>query len=49
MSENEAFSEASFIYVPWKELVPTYRGKVKDGAKRLDTSNIKRFSIMMRR
>jgi hypothetical protein len=28
---------------------PTYRGKEKDDAKPLDTKNVKRFSIMMRR
>ena len=46
---HEAVAESSFVFVPWKELKPTYRGKEKKGERKLDTKNVKRFSIMMRR
>jgi hypothetical protein len=49
VSEDAAQAESSFVYVPWKELKPTYRGKDKKGVKDFDTKNVKRFSIMMRR
>ncbi|KAL1607881.1 hypothetical protein SLS60_002819 [Paraconiothyrium brasiliense] len=49
VSEDAAQAESSFVYIPWKELKPTYRGKEKETAKKFDTKNVKRFSIMMRR
>ncbi|KAJ4353451.1 uncharacterized protein N0V89_005180 [Didymosphaeria variabile] len=48
VSEDAAQAESSFVYIPWKELKPTYRGKEKKTAKEFDTKNVKRFSIMMR-
>ncbi|KAK5132921.1 hypothetical protein LTR08_008367 [Meristemomyces frigidus] len=41
-------SHDRFVFVPWKSLNPTYRGKLKKDAKPLKTQNIKRISIMMR-
>ena len=38
----------SFVFVKWSDLKPTYRGKEKKDAGKLDTKNVKRFSIMMR-
>ena len=49
VAEDAAQAESSFVFIPWKELKPTYRGKEKKGAKDLDTKSIRRFSIMMRR
>lgn len=49
VAEDAAQAESSFVFIPWKELKPTYRGKEKEGAKKLDTKSIRRFSIMMRR
>lgn len=46
---EEAQAESSFVFIPWKDLKPTYRGKEKKAAKKFDTKNVKRFSIMMRR
>jgi hypothetical protein len=37
------------VFVAWKDLKPTYRGKEKKDAEPLDLKNIKRVSIMMRR
>ncbi|QIX01408.1 hypothetical protein AMS68_006925 [Peltaster fructicola] len=37
------------IFIPWKSFTPTYRGKVKKDADPLETKDIKRMSIMMRR
>ncbi|KAJ4296572.1 hypothetical protein N0V90_006618 [Kalmusia sp. IMI 367209] len=48
LSQDATQAESSFVFVPWKELKPTYRGKEKKGAGELDAKNIKRFSIMMR-
>jgi hypothetical protein len=36
------------LFVPWHAMKPTYRGKEKDDAEKLDTKNVMRFSIMMR-
>jgi len=41
--------ESSTTFVPWSSFKPTYRGKEKKDASKLDTSNVKRVSIMMRR
>jgi hypothetical protein len=41
--------EGSFVFVPWKEFKATYRGKEKKDAKKLNTKNVKRCSVMMRR
>ena len=49
VAEDAAQAESSFVFIPWKELKATYRGKEKKGAKKLDTKSVKRFSIMMRR
>lgn len=40
---------AEGLYVPWSELKPTYRGKEKKDAGKLDLENVRRFSIMSRR
>ncbi|GAB7338931.1 hypothetical protein MBLNU457_5609t1 [Dothideomycetes sp. NU457] len=36
------------FFIPWSDFKPTYRGKEKKDAQKLDTSNIQRISIMMR-
>ncbi|KAK5120529.1 hypothetical protein LTR85_006184 [Meristemomyces frigidus] len=36
------------VFIPWKSFNPTYRGKLKKDADPLDTTQIKRISIMMR-
>lgn len=38
----------AMISIPWVALKPTYRGKPKDDAPKLDLKKIKRFSIMNR-
>ncbi|KAF1996881.1 NADH:ubiquinone oxidoreductase complex I intermediate-associated protein 30 [Amniculicola lignicola CBS 123094] len=43
-----ALTEEMNVFVKWTELVPTYRGKKKNNAKSLDTTSVKRFSVMMR-
>lgn len=48
LSENSALAESSFTLVKWDQFTPTYRGKEKKDAPKLDKKNIKRFSIMMR-
>ena len=40
---------SSATFIPWSSFKPTYRGKEQKDASKLDTSNIKRVSIMMRR
>jgi len=37
-----------YVFIPWAELKPTYRGKEKEDAPPLDTKSIKRWSFMMR-
>lgn len=37
------------IFIAWKDLKATYRGKEKEDSPQLNNKNIKRFSIMMRR
>ncbi|KAI7221789.1 hypothetical protein KC333_g1554 [Hortaea werneckii] len=37
-----------YVFIPFKSLNPTYRGKLQKDAPPLDTSNVKRMSIMMR-
>jgi hypothetical protein len=49
VSEDTAKAESSFIYMPWKDLKPTYRGKEKKDAPKLNEKDVKRVSIMMRR
>lgn len=44
-----SMAESSFVFIPWKDFKPTYRGKEKKDAGELDKENVKRFSIMMRR
>lgn len=36
------------IFIAWKDLKATYRGKEKEDSPQLNNKNIKRFSIMMR-
>jgi hypothetical protein len=48
-NEDETMSGDDYVFVNWNDLVPTYRGKEKKNAEKLDTSSIKRISIMMRR
>lgn len=43
------FKEPTMVFIPWTELKATYRGKEKKDAPKLNSENIKRFSIMMRR
>jgi hypothetical protein len=43
------FSGLTSILIPWSELKATYRGKEKRDAPALNTKDIKRFGIMMRR
>ena len=40
---------AEGLYIPWSSLKPTYRGKEKKDAPKLDLKSVKRFSIMNRR
>jgi hypothetical protein len=35
--------------IPWTKFKPTYRGKPVNDCPDLDTSNVKRFSVMIRR
>jgi len=42
-------SENGLLFVPWHVFKPTYRGKEKKDAKPLNTKNVKRWSLMMRR
>jgi len=47
--KDSTLGQSVSIFIPWDSLKPTYRGKEKEGAKKLDRQNIRRFSIMMRR
>lgn len=47
--DHSSSSKGTKILMPWDELKATYRGKEKHDAAPLDTSNIKRLSVMMRR
>lgn len=49
VSRDAAEAESSFQYIPFNSLKPTYRGKEKKDAKKFDSRNVKRFSLMMRR
>jgi hypothetical protein len=42
-------SETSFLFISWDDLKPTYRGKAKKDAPKLDKTSVRRMSIMMRR
>lgn len=42
-------SDDHTIFAKWSEFKPTYRGKPRKDAGKLDLKGIKRFSIMMRR
>lgn len=37
------------VFVSWNDLKPTYRGREQKDAKPLDTQNVKRISLLMRR
>ncbi|KAF2223028.1 NADH:ubiquinone oxidoreductase intermediate-associated protein 30, partial [Elsinoe ampelina] len=41
-------SSSTTILIPWSKFKATYRGREQDDAKPLETSSIKRISIMMR-
>ena len=41
--------EPAELFISWNDMKATYRGKEKQDAPELDTQNIRRFSIMMRR
>ncbi|KAF2472141.1 CIA30-domain-containing protein [Lindgomyces ingoldianus] len=47
VSSNAASAKSSFIFIPWEDFKPTYRGKEKDAPK-LNKKDIRRISIMMR-
>ncbi|OCK82623.1 CIA30-domain-containing protein [Lepidopterella palustris CBS 459.81] len=47
-SENSSSERGAFIFIPWKDLKATYRGKEKKDVSALDTKKVKRISIMMR-
>lgn len=40
--------ESEFVFVAWDQFTPTYRGKEKEGAGKLDIKGVRRFSVMMR-
>lgn len=42
-------SGSDSLFVPWSAMRPTYRGKEKKDAPKLNIANVKRFSIMIRR
>lgn len=37
------------LFIPWQDLKPTYRGKEKKDAPKIDLAEVKRISIMNRR
>lgn len=41
--------EPAELFISWNDMKATYRGKEKQDAPELNTKNIRRFSIMMRR
>lgn len=43
-----ATTEKYGVFVPWNSFEPYYRGRKQKNAKSLDTSSIRRFSIMIR-
>ncbi|EAT85751.2 hypothetical protein SNOG_07100 [Parastagonospora nodorum SN15] len=45
---REQKAGAEGLYIPWSSLKPTYRGKEKKDAGKLDLKNVRRFSIMSR-
>jgi len=47
--ESNLGEKSGSIFIPWKSLRATYRGKPKRDAPALDLEHIKRFSIMVRR
>ena len=49
VDQDAALSEDYFVVVKWDDLEATYRGKEKKDAAKLDTKNVKRFSVLMRR
>ncbi|KAL8907263.1 MAG: hypothetical protein Q9207_001504 [Kuettlingeria erythrocarpa] len=42
-------TEGKKLWIPWSALKPTYRGKEKENAEKLRTSDIRRLGFMMRR
>jgi len=41
--------ESGQVFVPWEDMIPTYRGREKKDVEPLNLREIKRFSLMMRR
>lgn len=41
--------EGKKVWIPWSAFKPTYRGKQKEYAEKLRTSEIRRLGFMMRR
>ncbi|KAF2761512.1 CIA30-domain-containing protein [Pseudovirgaria hyperparasitica] len=48
ISDAQAQAESTVIYIPFDNLNATYRGREKEDAPPLNTTSVKRFSIMMR-
>ncbi|KAF2842113.1 CIA30-domain-containing protein [Patellaria atrata CBS 101060] len=46
--ETEELSTRSVLFIPWRSFHATYRGRRKKDSPALDTSRVKRFSMMMR-
>ena len=49
IATSDLSTDKTTIFIPWNGLSATYRGREKADAPKLDTKNIKRFSVMMRR
>jgi hypothetical protein len=48
--EYDFDSKSEFgVFVPWHAMKATYRGREQNDTKPLNTENVKRFSIMIRR
>ncbi|GAM86441.1 hypothetical protein ANO11243_044550 [Dothideomycetidae sp. 11243] len=45
----ESSAESTSIRIPWSSFNPTYRGREQKDANPLDTTRVRRISIMMRR
>lgn len=47
---EEGMREGTVLRAKWRDFVPTYRGKPKEGLTRsIEVNNVKRVSLMMRR
>jgi hypothetical protein len=45
----QASNRTASIFMPWSAFNATYRGRVQENAPPLNTKNIKRLSILIRR